>query len=145
MVPRKLRMQYPGAIYHVMNRGDHREEIFRGEQDWETFLATLSDACRKTGWQVHAYCLMSNHFHLVIETPQPNLVYGMKWLLGTYTKRLNIRHKLCGHLFAGRYKALIVDGSGNGYLRTVCDYVHLNPVRANLLKADAALQDYRWS
>ena len=67
---------------------------------------------------------MRNHFHLVIETPQPNLVAGMKWLLGVYTKRFNIRHKTCGHLFAGRYNALPVDGSGNGYLQTVCDYVH---------------------
>src|SRR5439155_19542335 len=84
------------------------------------FLATLDGACAKNEWQVHAYCLMRNHFHLVIETPEANLVFGMKWMLGTYTKRFNIRHKLCGHLFAGRYKALIVESSGNGYLRTVC-------------------------
>jgi hypothetical protein len=88
---------------------------------------------------------MRNHFHLVIETPQANLVAGMKWLLGVYTKRFNIRHKLCGHLFAGRYKALIVDGSGNGYLRTVCDYVHLNPVRAKILKSEAPLESFGWS
>ena len=93
----------------------------------------LGEACAKTGWQIHAYCLMRNHFHLVIETPSANLVAGMKWLLGVYTKRFNIRHKTCGHLFAGRYKALVVDGSGNGYLRTVGDYVHLNPVRARLI------------
>jgi putative transposase len=94
---------------------------------------------------VHAYCLMRNHFHLVLETPQPNLVFGMKWLLGVYTKRFNIRHKLCGHLFAGRYKALVVEGSGNGYLRTVGDYVHLNPVRAGMLPAEAALESFQWS
>jgi hypothetical protein len=88
---------------------------------------------------------MRNHFHLVLETPQPNLVLGMKWLLGVYTKRFNIRHKLCGHLFAGRYKALVVEGSGNGYLRTVCDYVHLNPVRAKLLPPEVALESYPWS
>jgi len=88
---------------------------------------------------------MRNHFHLVLETPQPNLVFGMKWLLGVYTKRFNIRHKLCGHLFAGRYKALVVEGSGNGYLRTVCDYVHLNPVRAKMLAPEVALESYRWS
>jgi hypothetical protein len=88
---------------------------------------------------------MRNHFHLVVETPQANLVAGMKWLCGVYTKRYNIRHKLSGHVFAGRYKALVVDGSANGYLRTVCDYVHLNPVRAKLLPADAPLQAYRWS
>jgi REP element-mobilizing transposase RayT len=84
---RKLRVQYPGAIYHVMNRGDRREPIFRDDLDHRRFLVTLSETCAKTGWQVHAYCLMSNHFHLVIETPQADLVAGMKWFLGTYTSR----------------------------------------------------------
>src|ERR1039457_4237598 len=142
---RKVRIQYPGAIYQVMNRGDRREAIFEDDEDRERLLQTLTQACQKTGWQVHAYCLMRNHFHLVLETPQPNLMFGMKWLLGVYTKRFNIRHKLCGHLFAGRYKALVVEGSGNGYLRTVCDYVHLNPVRARLLPPEAALESFAWS
>ena len=142
---RKLRIQYPGAIYHVMNRGDRREAIFADEADRRRFLETLAEACQKTGWQVHAYCLMSNHFHLVVETPQPNLVLGMKWLLGTYTSRYNRRHKEFGHLFSGRYKALVVDGSGDGYLKTACDYVHLNPVRAKLMKADQALEAFAWS
>jgi hypothetical protein len=88
---------------------------------------------------------MNNHFHLVVETPRGNLVAGMKWFLGTYTGRFNRRHKLFGHLFSGRYKALIVDGSGNGYLRTVCDYVHLNPVRAKLIRREQKLATYRWS
>jgi len=144
-VPRKLRAEYPGAIYHVMNRGDRREDIFKDDQDRARFLSTLGEACQKTEWQVHAYCLMRNHFHLVIETPQGNLVTGMKWLLGVYTKRFYIRHKLCGHLFAGRYKALVVDGSGTGYLRTVCDYVHLNPIRAKLIKPGTALESFAWS
>ena len=144
-MPRKLRLEYPGAIYHVMNRGDRREDIFRDDQDRRRFLATLTEACAKTEWQVHAYCLMRNHFHLVIETPEANLVAGMKWLLGVYTKRFNIRHKLCGHLFAGRYKALNVDGSGDGYLATVCDYVHLNPARAKLLRARVPLSVFAWS
>ncbi len=144
-MPRKLRIQYPGAMYHVMSRGDRRENIFWDEQDRVVFLSTLSEACRKTEWQVHAYCLMGNHFHLVIETPQANLVAGMKWLLGVYTKRFNIRHKLCGHLFAGRYKALMVEGSGNGYLRTACNYVHLNPVRAKLIESGAPMESFRWS
>src|SRR6184192_1365000 len=130
---RKLRVQYPGAIYHLMNRGDRREDIFYDDQDRQRFLATLDQACQKTGWQVHAFCLMANHFHLVVETPQANLVAGMKWFLGTYTSCFNRRHKLSGHLFCGRYKSLIVEGSGNGYLKIVCDYVHLNPVRAKLL------------
>src|SRR5882762_5747063 len=84
-MPRKLRVQYPGAIYHLMNRGDRREDIFADDHDRERFLETLGETCLKTGWQVLAYCLMSNHFHLVIETPQANLSRGMKWLLSTYT------------------------------------------------------------
>jgi hypothetical protein len=88
---------------------------------------------------------MPNHFHLVVETPQANLVAGMKWFLGTYTGRFNRRHKLFGHLFSGRYKALMVDGSGNGYFRTVCDYVHLNPVRAKRLRKGQKLGAYPWS
>lgn len=142
---RKLRVQYPGAIYHLLNRGDRREPIFKDDVDRRRFLETLAEACAKTGWQVHAYCLMTNHFHLVVETPQANLVAGMKWFLGTYTSRFNRRHRLFGHLFSGRYKALIVEGSGNGYLRTVCDYVHLNPVRACLLRGEQPLTDYPWS
>jgi hypothetical protein len=88
---------------------------------------------------------MTNHFHLVLETPEGNLVAGMKWFLGTYTSRHNRRHKLFGHLFSGRYKAIIVDASTPGYLRTVCDYVHLNPVRAKLLKPEQKLSDFHWS
>lgn len=144
-MPRKLRVEYEGAIYHVMNRGDRREPIFKDDRDRGTFLSTLGEACAKTGWQIHALCLMLNHFHLVVETPQSNLVAGMKWFLGTYTARFNRRHKLFGHLFSGRYKALIVDGSGNGYHKTVCDYVHLNPARAKLLTPEQPLDAYRWS
>jgi putative transposase len=93
---RKLRLEYPGAIYHVMNRGDHREPIFRDDRDRARFIETLGETCAKTDWQVHAWCLMGNHFHLVLETPQANLVAGMKWLLGVYTSRFNRRHKLFG-------------------------------------------------
>ena len=142
---RKVRVQYPGAIYHVMNRGDHQDAIFRSDQDRELFLKTLGEACAKTDWQLHAWCLMSNHVHLVVETPRANLVAGMKWLLGTYTMRFNHRHRLFGHLFSGRYKALPVDGSGTGYLKTVCDYVHLNPARAKIVRRQQKLSTFRWS
>lgn len=142
---RQLRVEYPGAIYHVMNRGDRREPIFQDDADRRRFVETLGEACAKTGWQVHAYVLMPNHFHLVVETPQPNLVAGMKWLLGTYTSRFNRRHKVFGHLFSGRYKSLIVDGSGSGYLKSVCDYVHLNPARAKLVAAEQPLKRFAWS
>ncbi len=141
---RKLRIQFPRAIYHVMSRGDRREDIFLDDQDRELFIQTLADTCAKTSWQVHAFCLMPNHFHLVVETPQPNLVAGMKWFLGTYTTRFNRRHKITGHVFAGRYKSLLVGGEG-GYLRTVCDYVHLNPVRAKLLALEDSIRDFPWS
>jgi REP element-mobilizing transposase RayT len=118
------------------------------DADRQRFVETLGEACFKTGWQVHAYVLMPNHFHLVVETPQPNLVAGMEWLkwfLGTYTSRFNQRHKLFGHLFSGRYKSLLFDGSGSGSLKSVCDYVHLNPARAKLLSADAPLKSFAWS
>jgi REP element-mobilizing transposase RayT len=141
---RKVRVEFEGAIYHVIHRGDRQEAIFRDEQVRERLLATLTETCLKTRWQVHAYVLMSNHWHLLVETPQPNLVAGMKWLLGTYTSRFNRRHRVFGHLFSGRYRTLVVDGEGD-YLRTVCEYVHLNPVRAKLVAAAAALRSYRWS
>ena len=127
-----------------MSRGDRREDIYLDDVDRQDFLKTLAEACQKTGWQVHAYCLMRNHYHLVLETPQANLVAGMAWLQSTYTIRLNHRHKLFGHVFSGRYKAQLVEGSGNGYLRTACDYVHLNPARAGLLKAGERLLAYPW-
>ena len=145
VMARALRMEYPGAIYHVMSRGDRREAIFGDDADRKRFVETLGEACAKTDWQVHAYCLMGNHFHLVVETPSANLVAGMRWFLSTYTARFNRRHKLFGHLFSGRYKSLIVDGESNGYLQTVCDYVHLNPARARLLRPEERLSDYRWS
>ena len=90
-MPRKLRLEYEGAIYHVMNRGDRREPIFKDDADRKCFLETLAECCGKTDWQVHALCLMPNHFHLVVETPKTNLVAGMKWFLGTYTGRFNRR------------------------------------------------------
>src|SRR5512140_67603 len=142
-MPRQLRVEYPGAIYHVMSRGDRREDIFLDDVDRQDFLKTLAEACQKTGFQVHAYCLMRNHFHLVVETPNGNLVAGMRWLLSTYTIRFNHRHRLFGHVFSGRYKALMIDG--NGYLRTACDYVHLSPVRAKVVGAQQRQREYPWS
>src|SRR5205809_1120723 len=144
-MPRQLRIEYPGAIYHLIDRGDRREDIFVNDVDRQDFLKTLAEACQKTGWQVHAYCLMRNHCHLVLETPNGNLVAGMAWFQSTYTIRLNHRHKLFGHVFSGHYKGQLVEGSGNGYLRTACDYVHLNPIRAGLLQVEERLLAYPWS
>ncbi len=144
-MPRKRRVEYAGALYHVMSRGDRREDIFLDDVDRHDFIKTLAESCQKTSWQVHAYCLMRNHYHLVLETPNANLVAGMAWLQSTYTIRLNHRHKLFGHVFSGRYKAQLVEGSGNGYLKTACDYVHLNPVRAGLIGSEDRLVAYPWS
>ena len=128
-----------------MNRGDRREAIFRDDEDRRTFCKTLAEACGRTGWQAHAWCLLGNHFHLVVETPRGNLVVGMKWLLGTYTQRFNRRHRVSGHLFQGRYKAQVIDAETLGYLRAACDYVHLNPARAGLVGAAEALESWPWS
>jgi putative transposase len=144
-VARPLRIEYPGACYHVMNRGDRRPNIFRADADRILFLDVLARTCAKTQWQIHAYCLMNNHFHLVLETPGGSLVAGMKWLLGTYTMRFNRKQRYSGHLFGGRYKAQLIDETAPGYLRTAADYVHLIPARAGLLGAGQELATYPWS
>jgi putative transposase len=143
-MPRQRRIEYEGAIYHVLSRGNRQKAIFLNNVDRHDFLKTLGEACQKTGFAIHAYCLMKNHFHLVVEMPQANLVAGMRWLLSCYTIRFNRRHKLAGHVFSGRYKSLVVESRG-GYLRTVCDYTHLNPVRARLLASGSRLRKYPWS
>ena len=114
-----------------------------GSASWRPWTRPV----RRTGWRVHAYVLMSNHYHLLVETPVPNLVRGMTWFQTTYTVRYNARHRLSGHLFAGRYKALLVDAGSEGYLVTLLNYIHLNPVRAGLVEvcAGASVLDYPWS
>jgi REP element-mobilizing transposase RayT len=143
-MPRSFRLEYAGACYHITSRGDRREAIVRDEDDRQRFVTTLGEACAKAGWQVHAYCLLEGHFHLVIETPQPGLVLGMKWLLATYTNRFNRRHRLSGHVFGGRYRALPIALEGD-YLPWAGEHVHLNPVRARLLPADQPLAAFPWS
>ena len=106
---RPIRIQYPGAVYHVMARGNQGKRVFDDDRDRGRFLETLEEACAKTGWRVHAYVLMANHYHLLLETPEANLVDGMKWLQGAYTQRYNARHKVRGYLFQGRYKAVPVE------------------------------------
>ena len=143
---RKVRVQYPGAVYHVMSRGNQGNAIFRDDRDRERFVETLGEACGKTGWLVHAYVLLGNHYHLLLETPEANLVAGMKWLQGTYTRRFNGRHRVFGHVLAGRYKAIIVDGTEEAYFGVVSTYIHLNPVRAGLVRVgEQRLREYRWS
>ena len=144
-MPRKTRIQFPGAVYHVLDRGDRREEIFRSDADRELFLRTLGEACDRTGWRLHAYVLMSNHYHFLLETPEPNLVAGMKWFQGSYSIRFNRRHDLCGHVFQGRYKAVPIDPEEPDYFLTVADYIHLNPVRAGIIGPKDDLSAYAWS
>ena len=154
-MPRQVRIEYSGAFYHVMARGNRLDPIFlspKGE-DQELFLKTLGEACEQTGFRIWAWVLMKNHYHLVLETPKANLVTGMSWLQNTYTRRLNTRHKLWGRLFGDRYKSILIEddrsSGGSSYLSTLIDYVHLNPARAGLIapekeKADSLL-DYPWS
>ena len=148
-MPRQPRFQYPGACYHVMCRGNRGDPIFLGRGDREMFLATLADVCKQMGWRVHVYVLMDNHYHLLLETPEANLVAGMRWFQGTYTQRFNALHRVRGHLFQGRYKAIPVQvGKGDlVYFKEVSSYIHLNPFRAGICGEgkDEALEFHEWS
>ncbi|AWI08317.1 transposase [Ereboglobus luteus] len=133
-MPRALRIQHPGARYHVINRGNYRFGIFATEGAAKAFIKTLFEAVRHYGWILHAYVLMKNHYHLALETPRPNLVEGMQWLQGTFSNRFNRFRKQRGHVFQGRYKALILEDTA--VLARVVDYIHLNPVRAGIVDPD---------
>jgi putative transposase len=139
---RKLRLEFPGAIYHVINRGNYRSDVFRSEGAKSAFELCLFQACAKSGWVLHAYVLMSNHYHLALETPAGNLVAGMQWLQATFANRFNRLRGERGHLFQGRYKALLVEEGAA--LGQVCHYIHLNPVRAGLVAVNQ-LGTYRHS
>jgi len=129
-----------------MSRGNHQNEIFRDDGDCEIFLETLGQACARTGWIVHGYVLMVNHWHALIETPEANLSVGLRWLQSTYTQRFNRRHQECGHLLQGRYKALLIDPDDDMYFRVVSHYIHLNPARAKRpMLTEGALVSYGWS
>jgi REP element-mobilizing transposase RayT len=143
---RSLRIEFPGAFYHVMARGNRREAIFVDDDDRRYFLKAVSEACGMTGWRVHAWVLMSNHYHFFIETPEPNLVAGMKWLQNAYTRRFNTRHRAWGRLFGDRYKSVIVEGKDPWYYTTLLDYIHLNPVRAGIVRVSQgqSVLDYPW-
>ena len=139
---RKLRIEYPGAIYHVINRGNYRRDLFESVGAAESFLKTLFEAAGRFGWRIHAYALMRNHFHLALETPEPTLVEGMHWLQSTLASRFNRFRQENGHLFQGRYKALVVEDAVA--LARLVDYIHLNPVRAKVVPAEQ-VKAYRWS
>jgi putative transposase len=137
---RPIRIEFPGAVYHVTSRGNEQRRIFQSDRDRKAFLDFLGDAAKRFGWSVTAWVLMTNHFHLVIQTPQPNLSRGMHWLNGSYAGWFNRQHKRWGHLFGGRFKAFLIDKET--YFTEVLRYVVLNPVRAGLAARPEA---YRWS
>ena len=127
---RPLRIEFPSALYHVTSRGDRREPIFEDDEDRRKFLRVLAETVDRFNWICHAYCLMTNHYHLVVETPEANLSKGMRQLNGVYTQASNRRHRRTGHLFQGRFKAILVDK--DSYLLELTRYVVLNPVRAKM-------------
>jgi REP element-mobilizing transposase RayT len=137
---RPLRIEYDGALYHLTSRGNERKAIFRDNSDREMFLTTLEQVCNRFHWLCHAYCLMNNHYHLVIETPDGNLSKGMRQLNGVYTQAFNRRHRRVGHLFQGRFKGILVQKES--HFLEVCRYVVLNPVRAKAVKHP---RDWLWS
>ncbi|MGH7957616.1 MAG: transposase [Opitutaceae bacterium] len=132
---RRLRIQYPGARYHVINRGNLQHNVFATAGAKNAFLIALDEAAMQFGWHVHAFVVMRNHYHLALATPEPNLVQGMHWLQSTFATRLTRFHGQHGHVFQGRYKALLVEDAY--HLARVCDYIHLNPVRAGIVTGEA--------
>ncbi len=137
---RPLRIEFSGALYHVTSRGDRREPIFEDDEDRLKFLNILEEVVGRFNWVCHAYCLMTNHYHLVVETPDGNLSKGMRQLNGMYTQASNRRHHRTGHLFQGRFKGILVDKES--YLLELTRYVVLNPVRAGMVKHPV---EYEWS
>ncbi len=137
---RPLRIEYPGALYHVTSRGNEQKDVFKSRRDRERFLSYLESASERYGAVVHAYCLMNNHYHLLLETPEGNLSQIMRHINGAYTTYFNVKRKRHGHLFQGRYKAILVDA--DPYATELSRYIHLNPVRAG---AVARPDDYEWS
>ncbi len=139
---RELRLEFPGACYHVINRGNYRADIFEDEGARSAFESCLFETCEKSGWKLHAFVIMRNHYHLALETPGGNLVAGMHWLQATFASRFNRFRGEHGHLFQGRYKALLVEAGVP--LGQVCHYIHLNPVRAEVLPVEC-LGEFRYS
>ena len=137
---RPLRLELAGGLYHVTSRGDRREDIYLSDEDRLVWLDTLAEVCARFRWKCYAYCQMSNHYHLLIETPEANLSKGMRQLNGVYTQRFNRRHQHVGHVFQGRFKAILVEK--DSYLLELARYVVLNPLRAKMVKR---LEKWPWS
>jgi REP element-mobilizing transposase RayT len=137
---RPLRIEFAGALYHITARGNDREAIYLDDLDRKKFLGLLSEVCRRFNWLCRAYCLMENHYHLLIETPEANLSQGMRQLNGVYTQSFNRLHNRVGHVFQGRYKAILVQKES--YLLELARYIVLNPVRAQMVRS---AKDWPWS
>ena len=137
---RPLRLELAGALYHVTSRSDGRENIFLSDEDRAAWLETLGEVCKRFNWVCHAYCLMTNHYHVVVETPDANLSKGMRQLNGVYTQRFNRSHSRVGHVFQGRFKAILVDK--DNYFLELARYVVLNPLRAKMVRR---LEQWPWS
>jgi REP element-mobilizing transposase RayT len=137
---RPLRIEYPGAFYHVTSRGNEQKDVFKSQKDREKYLEYLESATERYGAMIHAYCLMSNHYHLLLETPGGNLAQIMRHINGAYTNYFNAKRKRSGHLFQGRYKAILVEA--DDYATELSRYIHLNPVRVGMVSTP---EEYRWS
>jgi putative transposase len=136
---RPLRIEFPGGVYHVTSRGDRRESIYAGDADRLAWLELFAGVCKRFNWVCHAWCQMTNHYHIVVETADGNLANGMRQLNGVYTQYVNRTHQRVGHVFQGRYKAIHVDAES--HLLELARYVVLNPVRASMVKS---VQDWPW-
>jgi len=137
---RPLRLQYPGAVYHITSRCNGRQKIFKDQTDFFTFIDLLGKEILQQNWKCYAYCLMNNHYHLLIETPEGNLVNGMRRLNSVYTQKFNRRYKRIGHVLQGRYKSIIVEKEN--YLLELCRYIELNPLRARIVNE---IEKWKWS
>lgn len=139
---RKIRIEFEGAIYHVLNRGNYRRDLFTSSGEAQAFICALQEGVRLHGWRLHAYAVMRNHYHLALQTPQPNLKDGMHWLQSTFATRFNRFRQERGHLFQGRYQSLLVED--DAALARLVNYIHLNPVRAGIVAPDQ-VATFRWS
>ena len=137
---RPLRLEIPGGLYHVTSRGDRREDIYHDDTDRLAWLSVLGQTCERYNWRIHAWCQMSNHYHLIIETVEGNLSAGMRHVNGVYTQAVNRRHDRSGHVYQGRYKSILVER--DSYLLELSRYVVLNPVRAAMVKN---ARQWKWS
>lgn len=142
---RTVRIEYAGAVYHLQSKGNRNMAVFENDEDRTSFLDFLEATCHRFGWKIYAYALMDDHFHLLVETPEPNLSDGMKWLMTVYSRQFNSRHGYSGHVFGDRYQSTLVEAANPHYLSTLVDYIHLNPARRDMVRFGNFLSACRWT